>query len=319
MTNTRQVLEGQDNNIQIIQQNIFLMAVYKGQTALVKSWLETKKIVNIDCTFTGDGAQTDSKIKELDKEHGLTALMIAAVGGHQEITALLLDHGANINATSRGDNHTALMHAAKENHTRIAKLLLQKGAKSDLKNNTGKTAYDYASLNKHIDMMLIIERKGKDTLLEQAEKYPHFTSDIPEEYLCPISIELMNEPITVPTGHTYDRSSLLALFYHARDPQTLALPSTIVCPNTQKPLRAEVLSFGINIIIKKIITTFVEQEIAIAKKIAKEAAPKNNVQKAEEEQQHLSECGIGLFSANPPTPTSPGSPVQSNAFANKGA
>ncbi|KAG9156457.1 hypothetical protein Leryth_019970 [Lithospermum erythrorhizon] len=34
----------------------------------------------------------------------------------------------------------------------------------------------------------------------------------PDDFRCPISLELMTDPVTLPTGHTYDRSSILKWF-----------------------------------------------------------------------------------------------------------
>lgn len=67
-------------------------------------------------------------------------------------------------------------------------------------------------------------------------------SDAPNNLKCPISGELMEDPVTVSTGITYNRRSLIALFsYHG-------YPDKVTCPITDRPiekkqLKAETCSF----------------------------------------------------------------------------
>ena len=37
-------------------------------------------------------------------------------------------------------------------------------------------------------------------------------SDLPNELICPISQSLMNDPVTLECGHTFDKTSLIAWF-----------------------------------------------------------------------------------------------------------
>lgn len=48
----------------------------------------------------------------------------------------------------------------------------------------------------------------------------------PDDFRCPISLELMSDPVTIETGHTYDRSSILKWFRSGN----------LTCPNTAKRL-----------------------------------------------------------------------------------
>lgn len=56
---------------------------------------------------------------------------------------------------------------------------------------------------------------------------------IPSEYLCPISRELMRDPVIVSDGHTYDRSQIVRWFYsNNTSPLTgLVLPNKDLIPN----------------------------------------------------------------------------------------
>ncbi|CAE8634879.1 unnamed protein product, partial [Polarella glacialis] len=58
---------------------------------------------------------------------GRTALVLAAMRGHQEVCDLLLSARADVEATDRFGK-TPLSYAAKEQHTEIARSLLDHGA-----------------------------------------------------------------------------------------------------------------------------------------------------------------------------------------------
>ena len=89
-----------------------------------------------------DGADPNTK----DPTSGSTLLATAALMGHAEIVALLLEHGADINARSQ-DGGTALHAAAFLGRAETVKLLLEKGADTTLRSNMGGTAIDGAKLN----------------------------------------------------------------------------------------------------------------------------------------------------------------------------
>ena len=73
-------------------------------------------------------------------------LSIAALMGHTKVVALLLEHGADINAKSR-DGGTALHAAAFLGRVETVKLLLEKRADTTLRSSMGGTAIDGAKLN----------------------------------------------------------------------------------------------------------------------------------------------------------------------------
>ncbi|RPB21249.1 ankyrin, partial [Terfezia boudieri ATCC MYA-4762] len=57
-----------------------------------------------------------------------TALYSAAYSGHADVVRLLLEKGANIEATRSDDGATALDSAAYSGHADVVRLLLEKGA-----------------------------------------------------------------------------------------------------------------------------------------------------------------------------------------------
>ena len=89
-----------------------------------------------------DGADPNTK----DPQSGGTLLATAALMGHTKVVALLLEHGADVNARSR-DGGTALHSAAFLGRVETVKLLLDKGADTMLQSNIGGTVIDGAKLN----------------------------------------------------------------------------------------------------------------------------------------------------------------------------
>jgi ankyrin repeat protein len=61
-------------------------------------------------------------------EAGMTPLMLAALGGHAEVAAMLLAWGADVNRTSRAGS-TALRAARSNGHNSLAEFLREVGAK----------------------------------------------------------------------------------------------------------------------------------------------------------------------------------------------
>ena len=101
-------------------------ASWKGHLDIVKLLLKHDADVNVK-----------AKLK-------LSALHFASYKGYLDIAKLLLKHGANVNTKSLFIEETALHIASRENHLDIVKLLLQNGANVQIKDNKGRTSFDYA-------------------------------------------------------------------------------------------------------------------------------------------------------------------------------
>lgn len=91
---------------------------------------------NLEAIKQHVAAGTDVDAKE--PAGGGTPLLVAAIFGRVEAAKLLIEKGANVNASSN-DGATSLHAAAFFCHTEIVKLLLDKGAEVNVKNIRGET------------------------------------------------------------------------------------------------------------------------------------------------------------------------------------
>lgn len=93
---------------------------------------------------------------------GLTPLMEAASGGYVEVGRVLLDKGADVNATPvPSSRDTALTIAADKGHIRFVELLIQRGALIDVKNKKGNSPLWLACNGGHLDVdQLLVHAKA---------------------------------------------------------------------------------------------------------------------------------------------------------------
>lgn len=138
--------------------NAFVQAALAGRTAAVTSALENGMPVNqkddagntalAAAAFNGHvetlqtlleaGADVNRRVNR-----DVTPLM-AACGPYPQAVRLLLENGAEVNATDGIEHFTALMYAAAEGHTPVAELLLEYGADPAMKDVDGDTAATFA-------------------------------------------------------------------------------------------------------------------------------------------------------------------------------
>jgi ankyrin repeat protein len=88
-----------------------------------------------------------------------TALQRAAIAGHKDIAALLIDHGARVDYKD-GSGFTSLHYAIEEDNTEVVELLIEKGAAVNAKNNAGRTPLDMAVIGRHKEIAQLLVDKG---------------------------------------------------------------------------------------------------------------------------------------------------------------
>ncbi len=102
---------------------------------------------------------------------GMTLLMLAAVGGHQDVASLLIDRGADVLALCQDDNaFDALMMACAEGRTAVVELLLDHGANVNsryaIPSSRGhignQTALSMSANRGHVDVCRLLISRGAD-------------------------------------------------------------------------------------------------------------------------------------------------------------
>ncbi|RDD41757.1 Ankyrin repeat domain-containing protein 17 [Trichoplax sp. H2] len=132
--------------------------------------------VDIATDWTSDSALTwactlgnESIVKLLlergsDTEHrtkdGCTALMFAALAGHDAIVSLLLEHDAVVNVVSDSNHDSPLTFACWKGHDKVVALLLQYGAHIEHRTKEGFTPLMFAALGGHLAVTGELLRHG---------------------------------------------------------------------------------------------------------------------------------------------------------------
>lgn len=168
------------------------------------------------------------------KQHPLQNIDIwlAAADGNIAAIQYHLTIGTDINSvTDRGDTplHYAAAHAFKPNYHTVVELLLKNGANPQLKNAVGKTAYDLIADIEDPNVENIKRLLLAEIPYSQRLKAIGFDlNDIPDDLCDPVSLEIMEEPITVSSKITYDRKSLIEQFEFQGNPDTIECPMTML-------------------------------------------------------------------------------------------
>lgn len=136
----------------------FVKAALNGNTSAVSTALENGMPVNqkdangntalMAAAFNGhkDTMQVliDSEADvNLRVNNGVTPLM-AACGPYPQAVRLLLENGADVNATDRNESFTALMYASVEGLSPVVDILLEYGADPTMADEDNDTAADFA-------------------------------------------------------------------------------------------------------------------------------------------------------------------------------
>lgn len=236
----------------------------------------------VSCELTQILLWADAAIDAKNNE-GDTALMCAAASGSADNVELLINHGAKLDLHNKdgvtaliqaiengalrsvrwllsgnadenladSEGNTPLMWACAFGHEEIVRLLLAAGADPALLNAKGDSASNFAIHGGHAEIVALL----KDYTSFQARLAAiHYEAEPDSLCRCPISFEVMNDPVTVSSGRSYDRKSLRDYFRSRGNPDVLP------CPLTRLEIRREELNHETNASVMTLIERFVSDE-----------------------------------------------------------
>ncbi|XP_031335923.1 ankyrin repeat domain-containing protein 17-like isoform X2 [Photinus pyralis] len=156
-----------------------MLAAMNGHTAAVKLLLDKGSDINAQIETNRNTALTLACFqgrhevvsllldRKANVEHraktGLTPLMEAASGGYVDVGRVLLDKGADVNATPvPSSRDTALTIAADKGHCRFVELLLCRGAAVEVKNKKGNSPLWLAANGGHLSVVELLYNLSAD-------------------------------------------------------------------------------------------------------------------------------------------------------------
>ncbi|KAM6416657.1 M-phase phosphoprotein 8 isoform 4-T4 [Pluvialis apricaria] len=141
-------LNGEDENhvsTEPISSTLLRDAVKSGDYMTVKMALSSNEEYNLD--------QEDSS--------GMTLVMLAAAGGHDDLLRVLIRKGAKVNGRQKNGT-TALIHAAEKNFLTTVAILLEAGAYVNMQQSSGETALMKACKRGNSDIVRLMIESGAD-------------------------------------------------------------------------------------------------------------------------------------------------------------
>ncbi|XP_072182696.1 M-phase phosphoprotein 8 isoform X3 [Excalfactoria chinensis] len=141
-------LDGEDENhisAEPISSSLLRDAVKSGDYMTVKMALSSREEYNLD--------QEDSS--------GMTLVMLAAAGGHDDLLRVLIRKGAKVNGRQKNGT-TALIHAAEKNFLTTVAILLEAGAYVNMQQSSGETALMKACKRGNSDIVRLMIESGAD-------------------------------------------------------------------------------------------------------------------------------------------------------------
>lgn len=122
--------------------------------------------------------------------------------------------------------------AAQEGHLEIVRLLLDNGADPYLMTSNFRSALDIATSKGHAEVVNIVAAKMQQlrhnqTFLKRAVVKPpsaapnRAAGEMEEMLCCPITLEIMKDPVVAGDGHTYERKAIVEwIRSHGNSPMT---------------------------------------------------------------------------------------------------
>ena len=130
-----------------LQQSLTEVAFEKGLWGYILRGASATQIRSFIMDKAASSSDSTHKIANEKDSTGYTPLLYAARGGESEVCAVLIELGADVNATTPGLQQSSLHRAAAQGHVSTVVLLLAHGAERSLVDSAGRTALSYAEEN----------------------------------------------------------------------------------------------------------------------------------------------------------------------------
>jgi len=191
--------------------NVLLLAAADKQWDLVRFFID--KDVDLTAKFE-DGPNKS-----------VNALLLAAAVKQLDLVTLFIDKGLDLTAKfedGRLKDMTTLSMSVMDGHWDTVREILNKLDSNDVKQQldnkdpvTGNTILSYIAREEKYELLRIANTKGysfeknnilktllqfSDEIIDAIQKH-----DSMSDYICPISKRLMIDPVTISTGHTYEK------------------------------------------------------------------------------------------------------------------
>mmetsp|Transcript_7892 Transcript_7892/g.29209 ORF Transcript_7892/g.29209 Transcript_7892/m.29209 type:complete len:249 (+) Transcript_7892:409-1155(+) len=156
---------------------------------------------------------------------GICALRAACIEGNTLVMEMLLKRGCKPDIADK-QGVTPLHELAYNGHVKATKLLLAYGPRLDLRTQTGLTPVDTTD-NSELKSIILAHAENNETQPVTTQTVPTASTKSPfavdacasdesaraplwarEEYLCPITCEVMQDPVVAADGHTYERAAI---------------------------------------------------------------------------------------------------------------
>ncbi|KAM7383203.1 hypothetical protein PAMP_002874 [Pampus punctatissimus] len=119
-----------------------------------------------DCLSVVLSLSASSSCLEIRNYEGLSPLHLAVLRGHKDLSLMLLEAGADINAMDIKSGQSPLMHAVESNNTDMVHFLIENGCDVNSQSYSGNTALHSACGRGQVDTVRLLLKSGADSSLK---------------------------------------------------------------------------------------------------------------------------------------------------------
>ncbi|XP_012737414.2 B-cell lymphoma 3 protein homolog [Fundulus heteroclitus] len=120
----------------------------------------------LDCLSVLLSLSSSSLCLEIRNFEGLSPLHLAVLQGHQDLSKMLLDAGADINAMDIKSGQSPLMHAVESNNADMVHFLIENGCDVNSQSYSGNTALHISCGRGQVDTVRLLLKSGADSSLK---------------------------------------------------------------------------------------------------------------------------------------------------------